>query len=115
MASARIVEPVYVLEDCYLRLAPRLPSMSPDEFSFYGFEERLDGGIIIAISFARHRYLEPVLAQDFLIVVRTILAATIGMMNAALGRLPEGYGHLQRTDRKITFHPIADCPADHTP
>jgi hypothetical protein len=86
--------------------------MSPDEFSFYGFEERLDGDIIIAISFAAHPlpplgimlcmtlpgsgtayvymrergYLEAILTQDFLVVVRTILRPTIRMVNAVLGR-----------------------------
>ena len=68
--------------------------MPPDQFCFDGFEERLDSCIIVAITFARHRYLEPMLAQDFLVIVRTILAATIRMMNAALGWLPERNGHL---------------------
>ena len=45
MTAAWIIEPIYVFEDFYLRLAPRLPRMSPDKFSFDGFEERLDSGI----------------------------------------------------------------------
>ena len=55
------------------------------------------------------------LAQDLLIVVRTILAATIRMMDAALWGRTECDGHLQRPDRQIAFHPIANRPADHTP
>ena len=77
-----------------------------------GFEERLDGGVIIAISFTTHRRFEVMLVQDFLVIVRAVLAATIGVMDAAFGWCLEGYGHLQCTDRKVAFHPIADpCPA----
>jgi hypothetical protein len=54
-----------------------------------GFEEGLDCCIVITIAFAAHGHLEPVLAQDLLVVVRTILAAAIRVMNAALGWLPE--------------------------
>lgn len=43
--------------------------MPPDQLSLDGFEERLNSRIIVAITFARHRYLEPVLAQELLVVV----------------------------------------------
>lgn len=46
------------------------------------------------------------LTKDFLIVVRTILASPVRMMDAAFGRLPQGYGHVQRPDRKAAFHPV---------
>jgi len=45
----------------------------------------------------------------------TILAATIGVMDAAFGLCSESYGHLQWTDRKVAFHPIGDLPSDDTP
>ena len=65
--------------------------MPPDQLGLDGFEERLDGGVIIAISFTTHRRFEVMLAQDFLVIVRAVLAATIGVMDAAfwvlLGRL----------------------------
>ena len=35
------------------------------------------------------------------------------MMDAAFWWLPKSYGHLQRPDRQITLHPVADCPADY--
>lgn len=88
--------------------------MPPDQFCFDGFEERLDGCIIVAITFARHRYLEPMLAQDFLIVMRTVLRPAIRVMDAASGRCSERNGHFQRTDRQVPFHPIADRPANDT-
>ena len=70
------------------------------------------GRIIVTITFARHRYLEPVLAQDLLVVVRTILRPTIRVMNAAFGWLPERDGHLQRPDREVTLHAVTHSPAD---
>lgn len=53
------------------------------------------------------------LAQDLLVVMRTVLAAAITVEDAALGRRPEGNGHLQGPDRQITLHTVADSPADH--
>ena len=60
-------------------------------------------------------HLEPVLAQDLLVVVRTILRPTIRVMDAVLGRLTERDGHLQSPDRKVAFHPVRDRPANYTP
>ena len=94
MASSWIVEAVDVFEDGDLSLPSVVPCVPPDQFSFDGFEEGLDGGVIVTIALAAHRYLEAMLTQDLLIIVRTILAATVGMMDAALGRCPEGDGHL---------------------
>ena len=41
------------------------------------------------------------LAQDFLIVVGTVLAAAIRVMDAALRWSPQRNGHVQRPDRKV--------------
>jgi hypothetical protein len=60
--------------------------MTPDQLGLDGFEERLNCRIIIAIAFATHRYFEAVLAQDLLVVMRTVLAAAIRVMDAALWR-----------------------------
>ena len=89
--------------------------MSPDQFCLYGFDEGFDGSVIIAITFSAHGYLEAMLAQKLLLIMRTILAPTIRVMDAAFRWLSERNGHLQRSDRKITFHTIADRPADHPP
>ena len=42
----------------------------------------------------------------------TILAAAVGMMNAALWRLAQVNGHLQCPDREVFFQPVADGPAN---
>ena len=54
MAPAGVVEPVDVLEDGSLSLTPVWPFLPPDEFSLQGFEERLHGGVVIAIALATH-------------------------------------------------------------
>ena len=114
MAATWIVEAIDVFEDGHLSLAPCFPRMPPDQLRLDGFKERLNRRIIVAITFARHRYLEPMLAQDLLVVVRTVLAAAICVVNAALWWRPERGGHVQRPDRQVTFHPIADRPANDT-
>ena len=52
------------------------------------------------------------LAQYLLIVVRTILAARVRVVDAVPGRLPESDGHILRPDRQIALHAIVDGPAD---
>ena len=44
---------------------------------------------------------------------RTVLAATIRVVDAALRRPAQGDGHVQGADRQILLHPVADGPADH--
>lgn len=65
--------------------------MPPYHFSFDGIEEGLDGGFIIAVALAALGYLEAMLPQDFLIIMRTILQTTIRMMNASFGAMNEVY------------------------
>ena len=82
MFAARIIEAVDVFKDRQFRRTTRVPRVSPDQLGFDGFEERLDYGVIVAITFATHGCFEPVLPQAFLIVVRTILVTAIRVMNA---------------------------------
>ena len=58
MASSWIVEAVDVFEDRHLSLPAGFPVIAPEQFRLDGFEEGFDGGIIIAIAFARHGYFE---------------------------------------------------------
>src|SRR6056297_3390124 len=53
------------------------------------------------------------LAQDFLIVVGTVLAAAVRVMDATLRWSPQRNSHVQRAE--VTLHAIADGPADHPP
>lgn len=113
MPTAWIIEAVDVLKDGGFGLASGLPCAPPDQLGLDRLEEGLDGSVIVAIALAAHRHLEPMLAQDLLIVVRTVLAAAIAVEDRASGRRPEGDRHLQRPDRQIAFHAVADSPADH--
>jgi len=115
VAAAWIVEAVDVFKDRHLGLPSGLPWMPPDQFSFDGLEERLDCRIIVTIALTAHRYLEPMLAQDLLIIVRTILRPAIRVMDAAFGWSPERDGHLQSPDRKVTLHTVTDSPANNAP
>lgn len=60
--------------------------MLPDQSGLYGFEERFDGSIVVTIALAAHGHLEAMLAQDLLIIMRTILAAAIRMVDAVFRR-----------------------------
>ena len=93
MSAAWIIEAIDVFKDGDLDSAPGLPGMSPDQFSFDGFEEGFHRGIIITITFATHRHFEAMQTQDFLIIVRTILAASVRMVDTTPGRPAQGYGH----------------------
>jgi hypothetical protein len=108
VTASRVIEPIDVFEDRHLSLSAGVPGVSPDQLCLDGFEERFNGGVVIAISLATHGCPEPMLAQDLLIIVRTILAATISMMNAALGWCPQSDGHLYKSRfiRLLTAHTI---------
>ncbi len=47
-------------------------------------------------------------------VMRTVFAAAIHVVDAALGLCPECDDHVQRADRQVPFHPISDRPTDDT-
>ncbi len=70
--------------------------------------------ILFAICVVRNAVsdLEAVLFQALLIRVGTILRAAIRMVKAAFGRLAQCHSHVQRPDREILFHAVADSPAD---
>jgi len=93
-------------------LSPCWPSLPPDQLSLQRFEERLDGCVVITITFAAHRWLEFVFLEPLLVIVGSILAAAITMEDAVLRRIPEICGHVQRPDRQILLHPVADRPAN---
>lgn len=86
MPSARIVGAVDILEDGQLCFSAGLPRLSPNQFRLDRFEEGFVRRVIIAVAFAAHGYLEAVLTQQFLIIVRTLLATPVRVVNAALGR-----------------------------
>ena len=115
MAVEQVIKSIDILEYCPLGLASCFPTIAPGQLGLDGFEERLHRRIIIAVCFATHRPPKSVLARDLVMVVRTILAATVDVMEASFGRCPQCDRHLQRPDCQVAFHAIAYRPADHTP
>lgn len=103
MPAARIVEPVYVFEHGDFRLPPCCPPVAADQLGLQRLEKGLNGGIAVAGALAAHRHLEALAARDLLVVVRAILRAAIGAVNAAGRRQAQGDGDLQRADRKSRF------------
>ena len=115
MSSAWIVEAIDVLKECGFGFSPRCPGVSPDQLGLQGFEEGLHCRVVKAISFPAHRHLKSLLAQAFLIVVTTVLTAPVGVVKASRCWLTQIDRHIQRADREVFLHPVADSPTDHTP
>lgn len=69
MPPSWIIEPIDILEDRAFCLTTCVPTVAPDQLCLDGFEERLNHGIVVAISLPTHGNLEPVFNQTFLIVV----------------------------------------------
>jgi hypothetical protein len=92
MAADGIVEAVDVTADCARGFDPALEHGALDEFGLEGLEERLDHGVVEAVSFARHRDRDAVLSQLSLVLDGAILAATVGVVNEPGGWTPHGDG-----------------------
>ena len=80
MFPARVVEAVDVFEEGDFDLAAGLPVAAPDQFGLQRLEEAFDGRIVVAVAFPTHRNLEAVLAQQFLVIVGTVLRSAVRVM-----------------------------------
>ena len=80
MAPDGILEPVDVAANGLVGLLASVKDGPPDELGFQGLEERLHHGVVVAISLARHRDQNAVLAELGLIVDRAILTATDALL-----------------------------------
>ena len=66
---------------------------------------------VVTIAFSAHRHLEPVLVQDFLIVMRVILRPEICVMDAAFRLRSERDSNVQRPNSQITLPAVTDPPS----
>lgn len=114
MSPARVVEAVDVFEECALDLTTGLPVAAPDQFGLQRLEEAFDGGIVVTVALAAHRNLEPVLSQQLLIVMSTVLRPAVRVMKAARWWPSDRDRHVQGPQGEILLHAIADRPADDT-
>ena len=78
-----------------------------------GSEEALHRGIVIPTPDAVHAGLEAMSLQHRLVLLVSVLAALIGVMNETRHWLSLLEGHLQRLDGQRTGHPLRHCPADN--
>ena len=69
------------------------------------------GGIIMTLAFPAHRQLEPVLAQQLLTVVGTVLRPAIRVINAARRWPVDRDGHIQGPKRQILLHAVGSRPS----
>lgn len=99
MPTARVVEAVDVLKEGNFDLPAGLPVSAPNYFWLERFEEVLNCGVVIAVTLATHGCCQTMFSQYLLIVMRTVLAAAISVLNAAFGRPAQGDGHAHGTDR----------------
>ena len=88
MPAARVIEAINVSKYASFGLAMGCPFPTPDQLGLDSLEERLDSGVVMAIALAALRRLQAVFAQGLLVAVRTVLAATVAMENAAPWREP---------------------------
>ena len=70
MAPDGIIEPVDIAANGLVGLVAGIEDGPPDELGFQGLEERLDHGVVVAISFAGHRDQNGVLLELGLIIDR---------------------------------------------
>ena len=115
MSPDGIVEAVDIASDFGGRFSPAPEDSAPDEFGLQRLEERLDHGVVEAVSLSRHRDHNAVLPQLGLIIEGAVLAASVRVVNEADGRAPHGDGPAQSRQCQFFVEPIASCPADDAP
>ena len=54
MPAADIIEAIDVLKEGLGDLVARRPTVPPDQLCFYGFEEGLDGRVVVTVTLAAH-------------------------------------------------------------
>ena len=112
MAPDGIVEPVDVAGDGLVGFPAGVEDRPPDKLGFEGLEERFDHRVVVAVSLAGHRDQDAMLAELGLIIDRTVLAATIRVMDQPGGRTAHGKGFAQGGKSQIAVQPVAGGPAD---
>ena len=91
------------------------PTPLTQRLSLDRLEEGFDSRVVVAIPSSAHRRLEAMLAQDFLIVVGTELAAAVLTIGTTLQQRLQRDGHVQRPDGQVSSHAIANRRANHAP
>lgn len=115
MFAAWVIKAVDVFEEGDFDLSAGLPVSAPDQFGLQRLEEAFNGRVVVAIALAAHRNLNSVLAQQFLVIVGTVLRSAIRVMNAAWWWPSDRDRHVQGSQGESLLHAIADRPTDDAP
>src|SRR5688572_23592379 len=113
MTSETIVEKFNVLKDTGFSLRFREIMAMMNQLSFQGAKETFHGSIVVTIAGAAHTTLDLIMGQQSLIIVASILATPIRVMQPASSRLATLKGHLQGGDDQRTFQAVAHGPANN--
>ena len=81
MPPLAVVKKIDILGDLRHRLAPRLVAPMVNELGLQGAEEALHRGVVVAVAFAAHGGFDTELPEQFLVVLRAVLTASVRVMN----------------------------------
>src|SRR5579875_68332 len=113
MTALPIVEGLDVLKNRQPSLLASLIGVPVRPLSFERAEERLHGGIIVAIAFATHADLDPQLSQHGLISAAGLLATTIGMVQQSCLGMPREQGQGPRLLDELAITMSRHRPTHH--
>ena len=86
MEPGAVIEGLDIVEDGAARLGVSGEALLIDQFLFEAAPERLDKGVIVAVTFATHGGHEPVLGEELAVGRAGELAPTIGVEEEWLAR-----------------------------
>jgi hypothetical protein len=101
MAANSIVEALDVLEDRSSRLLPRPEGRSVDQLHLQRREEALGYRVVPAVALATHAARHTVNLQKVSIRRRSVLAASVGMVDQRARRAAVRQGHAQGPQREF--------------
>jgi len=114
MTPKTVVENLDVFKDIQSGLGPGGILPMKNQLSFEGAKETFDRGIVITVTFAAHTSHHPSSCQQSLVLIAGVLAAPIGVVQQARGRLAHANGHLQGVDDQLAVQAVTHRPADDT-
>ncbi len=113
MQSGAVIEGFDVIEDGSASLGMGGEALVIDQFVFEAAPERLDKGVIVAVTGAAHGSEQTMLSQDLAISDAGELTAPIGVDDEGSFRLPLPQGHAQSGDGEWSIEERTHGPADH--
>lgn len=111
MYAFPVVEKLDVFKNPTLGFLAGSELLQIDEFLFEHAVERFDAGIVIAVALAAHAAFHPVFQEPFLVLMRCVLAAAIGMMQDFAFRPLTVVSLIQSLQDQFLGHSLIGVPA----